>query len=628
MLHKILYTYCLFFISIINLCAQGGPDNYGYTWLTSSNPGGPVYHWVNIVGKPGAVKDSMLLDDNGLVWAAPPQSFPIGFGFPYYSQQVWSYQIGSNGWISFPFGFGDDANLTPCFSSLPSASGAGRTYLAPFMTDLVFGPDGGNQGEVWFWTNNVDSLVVSYINVPWKTPTGFIGSNTFQVILNGADSSITFQYKTMDSLNFPNSASCNGDLKIGIQGQESNNGLECYNEILPPDSFAIRIVPPATPPVFRDGAITIAAPTCYNCSFYLQRGALFFLKGTQFDFNWGVANYGTAGFTSGFSMTGKVLDQSFSTLWTGSQTMSFPLLGYNSGIFYKFPTHPTFNFTGQYYYTTAFAQATDAHQLNNRDTTELDLVECINNSIELTYATGGSPTGSFGGAHRGAGVFIIPPSYPLTIQSIDCYITDFDNSGTSNPTNGFKASIYGISDWSFNIGAKQDSVIVPSSSVIENAWNHITFPTGYVVDSGGFYIGITFSGDSIQLGTENVGPISERTFQIEHNSWTPYRRAKSEDFLIQVNMYSPCQTGIRDTQEASSINIFPNPFSNLTTISFSEEQKNTSIRIMDVLGQEIRSSKFTGKQFVIDKGEMKAGIYFVQTMDEKNKVTNNKIIIQ
>ena len=47
-----------------------------------------------------------------------------------------------------------------------------------------------------------------------------------------------------------------------------------------------------------------------------------------------------------------------------------------------------------------------------------------------------------------------------------------------------------------------------------------------------------------------------------------------------------------------------------------------------MLGQEIKTINFTGKQLTIDKGEMKAGIYFVQTTDEKKNVTNKKIIIQ
>ena len=87
--------------------------------------------------------------------------------------------------------------------------------------------------------------------------------------------------------------------------------------------------------------------------------------------------------------------------------------------------------------------------------------------------------------------------------------------------------------------------------------------------------------------------------------------------------------GISEINSSNDIlTISPNPFSSQTTITFSEAQKNTTIRITDMLGQEIKTINFTGKLLTLDKGEMNAGIYFVQTTDEKNNVSNKKIIIQ
>ncbi len=74
--------------------------------------------------------------------------------------------------------------------------------------------------------------------------------------------------------------------------------------------------------------------------------------------------------------------------------------------------------------------------------------------------------------------------------------------------------------------------------------------------------------------------------------------------------------------------IYPNPFSSQATIAFNEEQRNTFIKIMDVVGQEIKTICFNGKQLTIEKGEMKEGIYFVQVIDEKKNVSNKKIVIQ
>ncbi len=79
---------------------------------------------------------------------------------------------------------------------------------------------------------------------------------------------------------------------------------------------------------------------------------------------------------------------------------------------------------------------------------------------------------------------------------------------------------------------------------------------------------------------------------------------------------------------SSFISIYPNPFSLQTTIAFNEEQRNTTIIIVDVNGKEIRSINFSGKQLTIEKGDMKAGIYFVQTIDQQKRICYKKIIVQ
>ena len=73
---------------------------------------------------------------------------------------------------------------------------------------------------------------------------------------------------------------------------------------------------------------------------------------------------------------------------------------------------------------------------------------------------------------------------------------------------------------------------------------------------------------------------------------------------------------------------FPNPFDSQTTISFSKEQTNTEIKITDLLGKEIKDMTFSGKQVVINRDEMKDGIYFVQIIDQNRNIVNSKLVIQ
>ncbi len=78
----------------------------------------------------------------------------------------------------------------------------------------------------------------------------------------------------------------------------------------------------------------------------------------------------------------------------------------------------------------------------------------------------------------------------------------------------------------------------------------------------------------------------------------------------------------------NEILISPNPFTSQTTISFSDEQKNTTIKITDVLGNIVNSEKATGKSVIIDMSGFEKGIYFVQITDEKKNVINKKIVVQ
>jgi len=98
---------------------------------------------------------------------------------------------------------------------------------------------------------------------------------------------------------------------------------------------------------------------------------------------------------------------------------------------------------------------------------------------------------------------------------------------------------------------------------------------------------------------------------------------------LDANMPGVCDLNINTNSLAdNSVQIYPNPFKNSTTISFSNEQENTTITVVDVVGNKISSTKFSGRELVLEKGNMQAGVYFVQIIDEMGNVCNKKIIAQ
>ncbi len=102
----------------------------------------------------------------------------------------------------------------------------------------------------------------------------------------------------------------------------------------------------------------------------------------------------------------------------------------------------------------------------------------------------------------------------------------------------------------------------------------------------------------------------------------------SKMYLAKIDS-TQMTVGINEiTSEENGINIYPNPFTSQTTISFSEAQKNTTIKIMDVVGKEIKTVLFSGKSLILEKGEMQSGVYFVQITDEKKNVVNKKVVVE
>jgi len=192
---------------------MGGPDDFGYVWIDSDEPGGPTYSWVDITGR--GTQIYMSDDDN------EPLTMPFGFNF-YGNNFSGQMRVCSNGWVSF-------TSTSTAYSNygLPS-SNAPENLLAAFWDDL--NPSTG--GQIW-WFGNSDSLIVSFIGVPHYYQTG---ANTFQIILT-ADDGIHYQFNSMsDPLN---------ECTVGIQNDDKTIGLQvAYDESYVHNQLAIDILLP------------------------------------------------------------------------------------------------------------------------------------------------------------------------------------------------------------------------------------------------------------------------------------------------------------------------------------------------------------------------------------------------
>jgi alpha-tubulin suppressor-like RCC1 family protein len=136
---------------------------------------------------------------------------------------------------------------------------------------------------------------------------------------------------------------------------------------------------------------------------------------------------------------------------------------------------------------------------------------------------------------------------------------------------------------------------------------------------GGTYSGIGVSENAFDIGTSGLG---------NHIITYTYTDTNNCSDSATATIYIDVCTGINEINNSIGVTISPNPFSSETTITFNTFQKHTIIKVTDVLGNEIKTINFSGKQCEIEKGEMKNGIYFLQIMDERKSIVKKKIIIQ
>ncbi len=86
--------------------------------------------------------------------------------------------------------------------------------------------------------------------------------------------------------------------------------------------------------------------------------------------------------------------------------------------------------------------------------------------------------------------------------------------------------------------------------------------------------------------------------------------------------------GLDETKTENIVTVAPNPFSTSTNLLFAQEQHNTNVIITDVMGKEIKKLQVDGSQLILDRNDLKSGIYFLHITNEIKPTVNMKIVIQ
>ena len=187
----------------------GGPDSFGYSWMDSNEPGGPVFDWVELSGVGG---DAGGGDDSSL------GPFDLGFTMSYYGNTYTQVRVCTNGFLSFTSSATNYTNDPIPGSSEPN------NMIAPFWDDL--NPNDG--GTIWYWSDVLNGrFIVQWDGVPHYSGGG---PETFEAILY-ADSRIVYQYQTVDT---------GTSSTVGIENSSGTDGLQVvYNSAYLANGLAI-----------------------------------------------------------------------------------------------------------------------------------------------------------------------------------------------------------------------------------------------------------------------------------------------------------------------------------------------------------------------------------------------------
>lgn len=634
----LLFSFCLLLTlsSMAQWPGSGGPDTYGYRFETFDNSDAR-YSWIDITTKGTEVFN--LADDNSV------GPFDIGFDFQYYWYTVSSFHIGSNGFISFENGF-NIASTAIGFPTTPTAD-ENNDLLAPFMCDLSFA-GAGNTGRCYYYTSPTnDSLVVSFINVPFWTnnAAGYAGSNSFQVILAQGDSSIKFQYLSQQGVWNSSYDQTTNPMMVGIENRTGNIGLAVANNIYPSNMTGVVFDAPASSPLqILDGTpVSVANP---------ESGGFFIpWPGAPYSFSADIGNFGNANFTDPITVRARALD-TLGQLFYQTATTVGPL---NAGQIETVNLTPPFNppLAGPYSLTVSTDTASEG--IFGNPTNNVKVVEAV-----ATDTSGGTAVLSFcsenrfnvdgftqwtsGGGNSGVGVYYEPTGYPAKITALDFFIfPNADNTDT-------------LADGSFWVGLYDDDPLfgqVPGAPLFLDtvekadvdvfdatlgflgAWNTVTLPQPIEITEGGFYVAWYHLNDSTALADETSGPISRRTFEILGGTWASHRSNTVQDSWIRVHTdVSEVTRGVgieEDLNGLSRFDVFPNPSSGQLNVDVElERSAPVQLAIYNLQGSKVylQNMPATGQfKEQLDLSHLPAGMYVVQ-VSTPNSRTTKKVVIK
>ncbi len=588
----------------------GGPDDYGYTWKTSDAPDGPAFEWVDI--SESGTEVTGLGDDNSVSF------IDMGLTFQYYWLEFDQIKLGSNGWLSF----NNVSNVAHCFPSIPS-SGGGNNLLAPLMADLNF-DESANPAQLLYLNDGAGRFIISYINVPFwiNAVPAFTGSNTFQVILDANDNSITFNYLDVESGLYDSNAACANDAVIGIENTTGTIGLQVAVQMIPENNTAIR---------FEFPEMTTFEITDISASYNSTPDNLgkFYLPTDDIPIVAGLTNAGNTEITGDISVLARINSDVPTAYINGGQLEDTTIPPGETVAFDLPPLNPAGvdHLAGNYSFNVQTGLTGDLVPSNNINVSEFSVVDLSSeDGITLSYVRSETPLGqaswSGGGGDSGMAVYIESPFYPATIKAVEMFVL----GDAANMDDAFTIQIYdddglnGAPGTLIGLETVDAGTYDPAGEWLSK---DLSFPL--TITSGGFYVAWVMTGNTLAIGTETNEPFSRQTYELVGGAFAQYRSNETTDIMIRTILENPFFVAVDDIALDNGVKVFPNPTNGTINIDNQlAEDAISRVQVYNTLGQIILDRPMNiaaGDLQSIDLSNQPHGIYYLNIQADKAQVT-------
>ncbi|MFI5219765.1 MAG: T9SS type A sorting domain-containing protein [Bacteroidia bacterium] len=100
--------------------------------------------------------------------------------------------------------------------------------------------------------------------------------------------------------------------------------------------------------------------------------------------------------------------------------------------------------------------------------------------------------------------------------------------------------------------------------------------------------------------------------------------------IKQVNIIMPITSISEWSHNNFMVNIYPNPFTNLTTLELNSKyvSENAEYKIYDAMGKMVSTYKIKNRETIISRENLSPGVYFYQVVSESKIIGTGKLIVQ